>query len=407
MNRCFLCGQDQCATLVDFGPQPVCHHFFDGSQPEVRHPFRLGQCQACGLAQLMDPIPPRQLTPHFDWITYNEPEAHLDTLVEILRGLPGITPESGICGVSFKENSTRERLAKLGFRNNWRIDFQADLDIADPRAGVEIAQERIRPGLERRLHAKHGAPAIVLVRHILENTRDPIAFLEALRRLVQPGGFIVFDSPDSARGFDLLDYTMLWEDHTFYFVESTFQMCLQRGGFTVARFEQYRSPHENCLVAIAQPGQVPGTASPSIAALEQEKERLARFASGWEPRRLAMRKLFQEWRQRGKIALFGAGHRAVMFINLLGLADLIDFVVDDHPRKRGLRLPGSRLPIVGSEVLAGNEVKLCLSSLGPESEAKVVQKFRHFVEQGGTFASIYPTRPGSLLNFIAGPGAAL
>jgi hypothetical protein len=86
---------------------------------------------------------------------------------------------------------------------------------------------------------------------------------------------------------------------------------------------------------------------------------------------------------------------------------LIDFVVDDHPRKRGLRLPGSRLPIVGSEVLAGNEVKLCLSSLGPESEAKVVQKFRHFVEQGGTFASIYPTRPGSLLNFIAGPGAAL
>jgi SAM-dependent methyltransferase len=407
MNRCLLCGQDQCASLIDFGPQPICHHFFDGSQPETRHPFRLGQCQACGLAQLLDPVPSRLLTPRFDWITYNEPEAHLDALVDILRGLPGITPQSGICGVSFKENSTRERLAKLGFHNSWQIDFQEDLGIADPRAGVEVAHERIRPGLEQRLHAKHGAPDMVLVRHILENTRDPLGFLEALRRLVKPGGYIVFDSPDSARGFDLCDYTMLWEDHTFYFVESTFQMCLQRGGFTLARFEQYRSPHENCLVAIAQPVAVPGPASLSPASLEQEKDRLARFAKGWEPRRQAMRKLFQEWRQRGKIALFGAGHRAVMFVNLLGLADLIDFVVDDHPRKRGLRLPGSRLPIVGSDVLAGNEVKLCLSSLGPDSEAKVVQKFSQFVAQGGTFASIYHTRPGSLLNFIAGSGATL
>jgi SAM-dependent methyltransferase len=407
MNRCLLCGQAQCASVVDFGPQPVCHHFFDGGRPEATHDLRLGLCQACGLTQLMDPIPAEKLTPRFDWISYNEPEGHLDALVETLRGLPGITPHSAICGVSYKEDSTRQRLAKLGYGNSWRIDFQADLGIRDPRAGMEIAQERIRPGLEERLHAKYGAPDIVLVRHILENTRDPAAFMEALRRLVKPGGYVVFDSPDSARGFDLCDYTMLWEDYTFYFVESTFLACLRRGGFSVARFEQYRSPHENCLVAIAQPLAVPGAAGPTQTGLEQEKERLAAFARGWEPRRLAMRKLFQEWRQRGKIAMFGAGHRAVMFINLLGVADLIDYVVDDHPRKRGLRLPGSRLPIVGSEVLAGQQVKLCLSSLGPESEAKVVQKFRQFAEQGGTFASIYHTRRESLLNFVAGPGAAL
>jgi hypothetical protein len=268
-----------------------------------------------------------------------------------------------------------------------------------------MAQERIRPGLEKRLQAKHGAPDIVLVRHILEHTHHPPAFMETLRRLVKPGGYVVFEVPDCARGFHLLDYTTLWEDHTLYFVEPTFLMCLRRGGFSVARFLPYRATYENCLVAVVQPDAKSGAMDPGRLSVAEEKQRLAAFASGLAGRRQAMRQLLQDWRQRGKIAVFGAGHQSVMFINLLGVADLIDFVVDDHPRKLGLRLPGSRLPIVASAVLAGGEVKLCLSSLSAESEGKVVQKHRSFFEKGGSFASIFPVRRESLLNFVAGPTA--
>ena len=49
-------------------------------------------------------------------------------------------------------------------------------------------------------------------------------------------------------------------------------------------------------------------------------------------------------------------------------------------------------------------IKLCLSSLGAESEKKVVGKQQAFIERGGTFASIFPTSQNSLLNFVAGPG---
>jgi SAM-dependent methyltransferase len=404
MNRCLLCGQNQCASLIDFGPQPICHHFFDGSKPETTHDLHLGLCGACGMTQLIHPIQPSQLTPHFDWIAYKEPEAHLDALVETLRGLPGITTQSVICGISFKEDSTRERLAKLGFHNSWRVDFQSDLDIRDDRAGMEMVQNRVRPGLEERLHAKHGAPDIVLVRHLLEHTHNPPAFMETLRRLVKPGGYVVFEVPDCARGFHVLDYTTLWEDHTLYLAEPTFLMCLRLGGFSIARFIRYQAAYENCLVAITRPGASPDAPSPSRTNTVEEKSRLAAFSRGFSDRRQAMRQLLQEWRRAGKIAVFGAGHQSVMFINLLGVADLIDFVVDDDPHKLGLRLPGSRLPIVASANLANGEVKLCLSSLSVESEIKVVQKLSRFFEEGGSFASIFPVRPETLLNFIARPG---
>jgi len=41
-------------------------------------------------------------------------------------------------------------------------------------------------------------------------------------------------------------------------------------------------------------------------------------------------------RTYGNIALFGAGHVACTFVNLLGLKEYISFVVDDKKRKAGI-----------------------------------------------------------------------
>jgi pyrroline-5-carboxylate reductase len=92
----------------------------------------------------------------------------------------------------------------------------------------------------------------------------------------------------------------------------------------------------------------------------------------------------------GKIALFGAGHMGCTFVNLLQLQNLVDFFVDDNPDKAGLYMPGSRLPIYPSSALLGREIKLCLLSLNPAIEEKVIQKNRAFLDAGGRFVSIFP-----------------
>ena len=79
-----------------------------------------------------------------------------------------------------------------------------------------------------------------------------------------------------------------------------------------------------------------------------------------------------------------------MLVNLLGLKDLLGFVVDDDPNKKGLLMPGSHLPISGSAALLERGVALCLLNMSPESEEKVVAKNKAFLEAGGTFASVFP-----------------
>jgi hypothetical protein len=72
------------------------------------------------------------------------------------------------------------------------------------------------------------------------------------------------------------------------------------------------------------------------------------------------------------------------------LKEHIEFIVDDNPQKRGLFLPGSGLPIVGSDALISEDIKLCLLSVHPQAEDRVIENNQGFTEHGGAFASMFP-----------------
>jgi hypothetical protein len=122
-----------------------------------------------------------------------------------------------------------------------------------------------------------------------------------------------------------------------------------------------------------------------------------RFGQSFDGARSRIRRHLEQLHAQGKhIAVFGASHLAAKFINFFGLKDVIECVVDDNPHKQGLLMPGSQLPIVGSHVLTENKIDLCLLSLSPESEQKVLAKKQDYVAQGGHFASIFALSPSAL-----------
>ena len=56
--RCISCRTTAVEVLLDLGPQPPSNRFLrPGEDSEERHPLVLGQCQACALLQLIQPMP--------------------------------------------------------------------------------------------------------------------------------------------------------------------------------------------------------------------------------------------------------------------------------------------------------------------------------------------------------------
>ena len=392
MNKCHLCQGGSVTELLDLGMQPISNRFLARpGDEEYTHSIVIARCHACGLIQISNPMPAAELLPRYDWISYSEPEEHLDHLAESIGNLSGITGESTICGISFKDDSILMRMNERGFEHTWRVDPKADLGINDHRAGIETIQERFTSGAVEAIAHKYGKADVIIVRHILEHTHDMPTLMTALKQLLSPHGYLVIEVPDCSRDLEGQDYSTLWEEHIVYFTPDTFRSSFAFFGLSLTRFECFPYPFENSLVGIAQPEKNIVPSFPSERILERERNRALAFSEGLIEHRSRLKGFFPEFRRnQGNIALFGAGHLACTFINLLELKHYIEFVADDNPNKRGLFMPGSHLPILGSDALLERGIKLCLLSLSPESEDKVIQNNGAFVKHGGSFSSIFP-----------------
>jgi SAM-dependent methyltransferase len=350
--------------------------------------------------QLIDAMPPAMAKSHFEWLTYNEPESHLDGLLARLRELPGLGTGSRIIGLTYKDDSTLARFSRLGYSNTYRYEPGADLGVQDRCAGLETIQAAFDGAAVSRLKDRHGTADLLLARHVLEHAHDPIGLLKALTRLVKPGGYLLFEMPDCSKFIKACDYSFIWEEHIAYFSSETLAAFVANAGLTLQRTIVHPYPLEDSLLGIVKNEPMSG----ARMRREQLEPLLAdgkTFARRYPELRARLQSLFSTWRREGKrVAIFGAGHLAAKFANMFSLGELIDCVIDDNPDKQNLMMPGSRLPVRGSAAL--HAIDLCLLSLNPESEQKVLAKNHAFLERGGRFLSIFASSP-SAVHKLAGP----
>lgn len=350
MRECAICGSN-IIDVMDLGPQPICSRYLSTPDDnEYLHLLIIGQCEKCRVIQLVDPIPASELKPRFDWITYNEPEGHLDDLAGVIADLPGIKNGSRVSGTSYKDNSLLKRLSDKGMK------------------AVE----------------NNGKADVVIARHIVEHMYDPLAFIEKIKKRLSPGGFLVLEAPDFRPSLDKYDYSTIWEEHLFYFTRETFQGLFGFSGMFVQYFNSIPYMLENAMVGIGKIGDQKIKAS-------AKKEQISGYINSFEQKKSELRRTLSGFRKKkGKIAVFGSGHLACTFVNLFGLKDLVEFFADDNPHKQGLFMPGSHLPILSSGALIEKEIKLGLLSVSFESEGKVIKNNAGFTKNGGSFASIFP-----------------
>jgi len=379
--------------LLDFGLQPVSNRFLSDAETAPTFPLALEVEEESGVIRLAKPFPAEELRPRYPWLTCFEPEDHLDRLVQQMAELPGITKESKIGAYSFKDDSTLRRLERKGYSKTWRLDPVSDLEVIDPLANVETFQKHFTPDRAQVVKEKRGACDIFIVRHVLEHSYDLEGFLEACRKVLRPRGYVVFEVPDCARAIDLGDFTTVWEEHIYYFTPQTFRSTLEKAGFGIHQFESVEYPFENSLVAIVREDGHPARNSDS-ALIINEVARFRAFISKYPMRRDQVRGILSRAKEKiGSLAMFGAGHLSVAYLSLMGVADLIDFVVDDNPHKKGMRMPVGNLPILGSQAIYDQKIRLCLLSLNPQNQPKVVATHAKFQASGGRFASIFPGSP--------------
>jgi SAM-dependent methyltransferase len=371
--------------MLDLGPQPPSNRFLrEGEAAGDFHPLLFGACEACGLPQLADPMPPGMCRPRFDWISYNEPEGHLDALAASLAG--GLGPGSRVLGVSYKDASLLSRISRASGARVRVLSAAEDWGAAEPFAQLESLQAEAGPERARGIASRFGRADLVVARHVLEHAHAPGRLLEALRVLAKPGGSVLIEVPDESRVLSAGDHCFLWEEHAAYFDEPCLRSLLAGHGFEVREFSRHPAAQEDSLAALARPE--PGKRPAQVCGASFSAA--LRFADSFPSAREGVSRAVGGL---GRAAVFGAGHLAAKFVNFHGLSGSLAGVIDDHPRKQGLRMPGSGLRILPSSVLEDGSLDACLLALGPESARRVREKHGNFK---GRFLSIFRSDPEAL-----------
>ena len=183
------------------------------------------------------------------------------------------------------------------------------------------------------------------------------------------------------------DYAF-WEEHMNYFTNESLTSYLASIGIKVSHSEVILFSGEALMIV----GEFVGRekVSPDYTYVPELLKKIDSFKKNWKTYKKDINeKLSQFKNENKKIALYGAGARATNFINFCEIGELLECIVDDQPEKQNKFLPGSRLPICGSENLNKLGIDLCLLAVNAENEDKVISKHNEFLSKNGKFTSVF------------------
>jgi SAM-dependent methyltransferase len=394
--QCRLCRQIVGTPALSLGRLPVCNRFTRTGEVGALVDLDILECETCQLVQLREAPPVEALVPQLPWIRYREPEGHLDALVEALLAL---RPEARrALGTGPFEHPLLSRLAARGLAT-----AAIDLDAAPAEARypyLESWQASLNAQHLAGIAARKGTFDLVSCRYIVEHSPDPVAALIALKSLLGPDGLLLIEVPDSSKFLAAHDYCFLWEEHSSYFVEDTLRRLAEQAGCRVVSLLRYPGALEDALVAVLEVVQSPSPPLPAHGASSLFRAYRDRFAATGESLQARLGRAAGPAKER--VALFGVGHQAIMFVNAFGLAADIAMAVDDDPDKAGFFPPGFKVPVVSSErLLQDGRIRTCLLAVAPHIQAKVRAKLEPLARRGVEFRSIFAALDDSIVKDLA------
>ncbi|MBN1237104.1 MAG: methyltransferase domain-containing protein [Gammaproteobacteria bacterium] len=362
--------------MLDLGEGPVfCNVQWPSRAQAIaaaKAPIRLAACASCGhvFNEAFDPdivayAPGYENSQHSSTVF----SRYAERLVERLATAYGLSG-CAIVDIGCGRGELLEALARRVGGRGYGFDPSYSGGDASADAAVHVVREEFDPERARQIR-----PALICCRHVLEHLHAPGDFLDGVREAMAASGdpVLYLEVPN---GTHLLRNAMVWDvlyEHVSYFTARSLRLALRSSGFRIhALYEAFGGQFLCVEAAVGAPARArsgrrarASDPSPADAAgpMTERIERWKRWSSG-------------ERRSGRTAAIWGAGTKGVMFLNLLGLNSdrPIPRALDQNPAKDGLFIPctGQQISLPSVDALAGLSSVILMNSIySGEVEARL------------------------------------
>jgi 2-polyprenyl-3-methyl-5-hydroxy-6-metoxy-1,4-benzoquinol methylase len=368
--KCRHCHAPVTLPFVDLGSSPPSNAYLTPAQmqaPETVYPLRVLVCEQCWLVQTED-------FAGFDDMFSSEYAyfssfssswmQHATAYSEAMTKRFGLNTNSCVVEVASNDGYLLRNFKAAGIPC-YGIEPTASTAKAARDIGIESIEEFFGQTLAQKLLTQGRQADLTAANNVLAHVPDINDFVAGFAILLKPQGVSTFEFPHLMNLVKFAQFDTIYHEHFSYLSLTAVKTIFKANGLTVFDVEELPT-HGGSLRVYAQRSDTGQHAiSPRVAEMLKREDdvgmRTAAYygktqADAVRIKRDLWRFLLQAQEEGKTVAAYGAAAKGNTLLNYAGVRDdLVKFVIDLNPAKQNKFMPGSRIPMVGPDVL--NTVK--------------------------------------------------
>jgi SAM-dependent methyltransferase len=363
---CRACGSGRLRRYLDLGRTPLANSYAAAAaraEEEFAEELCLQVCLDCGLSQLTKVVDPDRLFRSYLYVTGTTEtmRAHFAALARDAKR--AASAGDGDLALDLASN---DGTVVAAFQD---VGLQAlGVDPADNLAAEANARGRRTwagywsAELAARVVRELGRPKIVTAANVAAHVDDLHGFVGAIADCLAPDGVVVFEFPWVVEFLERTEFDTAYHEHLSYLGLAPLSRLLAAHDLEAWDAEVFPEVHGGTLRVWCARAKERRPSARLLDAVRREHALRLRefrvyeaFAGRANKNRADMRALVARLRAEGRtLWAYGASAKGNTLLNFFGLtAADIPRVIDDNPKKWGLRTPGARIEIVGPDALRG------------------------------------------------------
>ncbi|MBK9243947.1 MAG: methyltransferase domain-containing protein [Burkholderiales bacterium] len=401
--RCRLCSATLRDVFVDLVAAPPSNSYLTAAQldgPETYFPLKLFVCRNCWLVQVPEHESSERIFAadyaYFSsysstWLEHAQ--RYVATAVERL----GLRPDSFVVEVAANDGYLLQYVAGHGIRCVG-IEPTASTAAAARARGIDTIEAFFGRCFAEGFVAARGHADLLLGNNVYAHVPDLNDFTAGLKFALAPGGTLTLEFPHLMRLVEGCQFDTIYHEHFSYFSLCTAERVLAAHGLRIWDVEELPTHGGSLRLWVVHLEDARETL-PVVSALRsreaaagmQTLEYYADFQVRAERVKNDLLAFLLQARREGKrLAAYGAAAKGNTLLNYAGIKpDLLPYVVDASPHKKGRFLPGSRIPVVDEARLRSDRPD-CVLILPWNLKAEIEAQLLGIRAWGGRFVVAVP-----------------
>jgi 2-polyprenyl-3-methyl-5-hydroxy-6-metoxy-1,4-benzoquinol methylase len=400
-ETCRLCDSSNMELVVKLEPIPLSENYCNDSETgkkAARFPVDLYMCTDCGHVHQLDVVDSKSLWENY---TYYSGEAkgmseHLKHVASKIIESHDFPSNAMVIDIGSNDGTLLRPFKNAGYRV-LGIDPAREIAKTATKSGIETLPELMSLSLGEDISKKWGKAHVVCMFNAFAHADNLAEIAESIRTMLAPDGIFVFEAQYLLDIIDRMLIATIFHEHMSHHSVKALTIFFASHGLELIDVERVEIQHGSIIGKVQLIGSKLHKKPSVQQLLDLEARRgldkiqtLKNFGRKIMEQRERTSKLVNTWKKEGlTIAGYGAARSGPTLISQLGLTDLIEFIVDDHPQKVNKFSSGDGIRIRPTADLC-NLMPAYTIILAWVHSKKIIEDNKEYLNKGGKFVILCP-----------------